>query len=196
MASANQKDQSGRTSRSGGLIPPGLWRLMPTVLPVSLVVLALVLPDFMFSREQSITQAGLGPASWPGTMLQGVAFFAALWILRDFWVLSAAGRKPSLSIPVEDSHYHFGKALVGLAMILVYGWLLPVLGFALATASFITLWCLFAGLRRLRVVLPVALIGTVALLWLFIGLALMPLPRGTGVFGDFSIWLLRTTGIY
>ncbi len=196
MASAKHTDQGGSTSQTGGARSPGILRLMPTLLPLSLVVMALVLPSFMFSRDQGAAQPGLGPASWPGAMLLGMAFFAALWVLRDIWVLAAAGRKPSLSMPAEDSHYHFGKAIAGLTMILVYGWVLPVVGFALATSVFITVWCLFAGLRKLTVVLPVAGIGTIALLWLFMGLALMPLPRGAGSFGDFSIWLLRLTGIY
>ncbi|MBE0411998.1 tripartite tricarboxylate transporter TctB family protein [Yoonia sp.] len=183
-------------SQARGIIPPGLVRLAPTLLPLMLFIMAFVLPDHMFSREQSTTRIGLGPASWPNAMLLGLAFFAALWVLRDIWALGAEYRKPSLSMPVEDSHYHFGKAIVGLVMILAYGWMLPVIGFALDTALFITIWCLFAGLRKLTVVLPVALIGTIALLWLFMGLALMPLPRGVGGFGDFSIWLLRATGIY
>ena len=89
-----------------------------------------------------------------------------------------------------------GRALAGLAMIVAYGWLLSVLGFAVASAVFIVAWCLLGGMRRPVVLIVVALVGTLALLWLFMGLALMPLPRGQGVFDGFSIWLLQATGIY
>lgn len=172
-------------------------RLMPTLIPTGLLVMALMLPGYMFKSDQTASSAiGLGPAAWPSTMLLGLAFFSVLWIVRDIWVLARAGRPPTLRFPDEDEHYHFGKALVGLVMIVAYGWLLPRLGFAVSTTVFIAVWCLFSGLRNLLIVVPVTLIGTIALLWLFMGLALMPLPRGAGVFGEFSIWLLRTTGIY
>ena len=182
--------------RAGGGVPPGLHRLLPTALPVALLFLALILPGHMFESDQTASNVGLGPAAWPRAMLLGMAFFSVLWIARDIWVLGAAYRRPTLSIPVEDSHYKFGKAIIGLVMIVAYGWLLPVVGFALSTAAFIAIWCIFGGLRNLWVVIPVTLIGTIALLWLFMGLALMPLPRGAGVFDTFSIWLLRATGIY
>ncbi|MGB3406943.1 MAG: tripartite tricarboxylate transporter TctB family protein [Jannaschia sp.] len=163
---------------------------------MALLFLALILPGRMFESDQTASDIGLGPAAWPRAMLLGMAVFSVLWIARDIWAMGAATRKPTLSVPVEDGHYHFGKALVGLALIVAYGWALPVVGFAVSTALFITVWCLFGGLRNLWVVVPVALIGTIALLWLFMGLALMPLPRGAGPFDDFSIGLLRATGIY
>ena len=172
-------------------------RLMPTLIPTGLLIMALILPGYMFKSDQTASSAiGLGPAAWPSTMLLALAFFSVLWIARDIWVLARAGRSPTLRFPDDDEQYHFGKALVGLVMIVAYGWLLPRLGFAVATTVFIAVWCLFSGLRNLLIVVPVTLIGTIALLWLFMGLSLMPLPRGAGVFGEFSIWLLRTTGIY
>lgn len=196
MASAHSHDRTGQTPRTGREPSSGLKRILPTLLPLALLIAALILPSQMFQGDQTASTIGLGPGAWPGAMLLGLAFFAVLWIARDLWVLSAAGRAPSLSFPVEDDHYHFGKAIIGLVLIVAYGWLLPVLGFAIATASFIAIWCLFGGLRNLLVIVPVTLIGTIALLWLFMGLALMPLPRGIGSFDNFSIWLLRATGIY
>lgn len=196
MASSPIRDESGKKPHAGGSLPPGMARLLPTALPLGLLLLAMILPGHMFESDQKSSEIGLGPAAWPRAMLLGLAVFSALWIARDVWVLGRAGRAPTLRIPREDEHYHFGKALVGLGMIVAYGWLLPIVGFAVSTAIFIATWCLFGGLRNLMVVVPVTVIGTIALLWLFMGLALMPLPRGVGVFGEFSIWLLRATGIY
>lgn len=181
---------------AGGKASPGAARLLPTLVPLGLLIMALVLPGHMFQSDQTANTIGLGPAAWPRAMLLGMAVFAALWIARDLWALGAADRSPTLRIPVEEGQYHFGKALGGLGFILAYGWLLPQVGFAVATAVFIAVWCLFGGLRNPLVLVPVTLIGTITLLWLFMGLALMPLPRGAGVFDGVSIWLLRTTGIY
>jgi len=196
LAPSPVRDQSGQASNAGGNLPPGMTRLLPLAFPFGLLVLALILPGYMFETDQKPNDNGLGPEAWPRAMLLALAIFSALWIAQDVWVLGRAGRTPLLRIPKEDGHYHFGKALVGLAMIVVYGWLLSILGFAISTAVFIATWCVFGGLRKISVVLPVSVIGTIALLWLFMGLALMPLPRGVGIFGEFSIWLLRAIGIY
>jgi putative tricarboxylic transport membrane protein len=197
MSSMHQADKVDEAEAAGRPAPPAVVaRLLPTLLPIGLLVASLVLPSYMFDEEQTLEIVGLGPAAWPAAMLWGLAFFSVLWILRDIWVLMRPDKAPTLSIPQEDEHYHFGKALLGLLVIVAYGWLLPITGFAVATATFITVWCLLGGLRSPKIVIPVTLIGTIALLWLFMGLALMPLPRGAGVFGEFSIWLLRTTGIY
>ncbi|HEV8033680.1 tripartite tricarboxylate transporter TctB family protein [Yoonia sp.] len=195
MASIQNKEQY-RTPRTGGRLPPGLGLLLPTLLPLGLLVMAMILPGFMFESDQTASTIGLGPAAWPEAILMAMAVFCVLWIARDVWALGAAGRRPTLSFPVEDDHYHFGKALIGLLLIIAYGWSLPVFGFAVTTTIFIMIWCLFGGLRNVLVLIPVTVIGTIGLMWLFMGLALMPLPRGYGVFDNFSIWLLRATGIY
>lgn len=194
MAISPVRDDSGR--HAGGDSAPGMIRFLPMLLPVAILLLALILPRFLFQTDQRPGSIGLGPGAWPRAMLVAMAAFTALWIARDFWAMGRTHRPSTLRIPQEEGHYHFGKALVGLVLIVAYGWLLPILGFALATTLFIATWCLFSGMRNLVVIVPVTLIGTVALLWLFMGLALMPLPRGAGMFGEFSIWLLRATGIY
>jgi putative tricarboxylic transport membrane protein len=177
-------------------MPFDIRRLLPIVLPVGLLVAALVLPGYMFWSARSGNVIGLGPGAWPNGMLRALGFFALLWIMREIWVLGGADRPPTLRPAQDEDRYAFGKALGGIAMIAVYGMLLPVTGFALTTCVFIAAWCIYGGLRNMMIVVPVTLIGTVALLWLFMGLALMPLPRGQGRFAEFSIWLLRATGIY
>jgi putative tricarboxylic transport membrane protein len=196
MSIAKDMSTSDAQNKSGGQMSSGLRTWLPTLIPVALVALGLVLPFFMLKSDQRVSDIGLGPAAWPGTMLSALVVFSALWIVRDIWASRNASRKPTLNFPKDEDDYNFYKALVGLVMIVGYGWLLPKFGFAITTAVFISAWCLFSGLRKLTIVIPVTLIGTVGLLWLFMGLALMPLPRGHGVFGDFSVWLLRSIGIY
>ena len=191
-------DADGRGDRiAAGDGPAAGWRrFAPILLPAVLLLLALILPGRMFSRGQSADVVGLGPAAWPGAMLLALAVLSGLWVARDLWALRRPGGQPLLTPVVEEEPYAMGKAVAGLAMIVLYGWLLSVIGFALASALFIAAWCVFGGVRNPLVLVPVTLGGTVALLWLFMGLALMPLPRGQRVFDGFSIWLLQTTGIY
>jgi putative tricarboxylic transport membrane protein len=186
-------NSAGPVQARGKASWPGL---LPIVLPAVLVALALILPSWMFQSDQSASKIGLGPAAWPTAMLWALAFFASCWgavNLRDY---RATGGHARFAVPDDEEAYSIGKALIGLAMILAYGALLPVVGFALATVCFIALWCVVGGLRKPLVLVPVSVLGTIALLWMFMGAALMPLPRGAGAFGEFSIWVLRTLAIY
>jgi putative tricarboxylic transport membrane protein len=97
--------------------------------------------------------------------------------------------------PAGETYSH-RKALIGLVLIVAYGWLLPVTGFPLATAAFIALWCILGGVRHPLAVVPLSLVGTVVLLWIFMGLALMPLSRGQGVFDQVSVTILQLLRIY
>lgn len=200
MTPDHQTDDTGGCARASGVFPAGgarpLRALASIALPAAVLVLALILPSFIFRADQVIRANGLGPAAWPRAMLAGLVVFALLWIWREIWVLGRAGRAPTLSPPQDEGGYDMRRALIGMGLIAAYGMAMPQVGFALTTAVFVAAWCYLSGLRKWRVVAPVTLIGTIAILWLFMGLALMPLPRGQGGFGEFSIWLLRTTGIY
>ncbi|HMA14127.1 MAG: tripartite tricarboxylate transporter TctB family protein, partial [Bacteroidota bacterium] len=105
-------------------------------------------------------------------------------------------RAAILAAASNGERYSYAKAIAGLAMIVAYGILLPVIGFPLATAGFVALWCLLGGIRHPFAVVPLALVGTAVLLWMFMGLALMPLSRGQGVFDGISVAILQLLGIY
>lgn len=183
--------------RKPAAMSSGLRALLPTAVPALLLAAALILPGQMFQSEATTPPIGLGPAAWPNAALAALAAFAVLWIARDLWAVRDPDRAPTLSAPVDDEEeYRYGRAVAGLALIVVYGWVLSKVGFSIATAAFIATWCWLGGVRRLGVIVPVTLIGTLAILWLFMGLALMPLPRGLGPFDAFSVWLLRAVGIY
>src|SRR5690606_41508601 len=121
---------------------------------------------------------------------------AGVWLARELVAWRGGRPTPTAAAAPADESYSYTKAAAGLAMIVAYGSLLPVIGFSLATAGFIALWCILGGLRRPLVVVPLALVGTAALLWVFMGVALMPLSRGQGVFDDISIAILQLLGIY
>jgi putative tricarboxylic transport membrane protein len=164
--------------------------------PAGFLVAALVLPAFMLETTRPLRGVGLGPAAWPQVMLALIAVCAVLWLVQELLAWrrgrAAAAAEPATAAEV----YSYPKALIGLVMILTYGWLLPVAGFPITTAVFIALWCLLGGVRQPLAVVALSLVGTAALLWVFMGLALMPLSRGLGVFDRISIAILQLLGIY
>jgi putative tricarboxylic transport membrane protein len=166
---------------------------------VLILAAALLLPAFMMQSDRPFRGAGLGPAAWPNVMLALLAGFAALWVVQELWAWRRnRGSDPAAapSAGEDEEVYSYRKAALGLLLIVAFGWLLPIVGFPIATVAFIVLWCTLGGVRNPLVVVPVSLIGTVALLWLFMGAALMPLPRGRGALDQFSVGLLQALGIY
>lgn len=176
---------------------PGLAaRFLPVTVAACFLISALILPQMMFHRGQPADVPGLGPGAWPNGVLAALAFFSAIWLALEIWNIAKSLPSTSLIAPQEDDTYHFGKAIGGIALVLAFGWLLPVLGFALATSLFLFVWCLYGGLRHPLALLLVPTVGTVALLWMFMGLALMPLSRGVGPFEQFSVAFLQLIRIY
>lgn len=173
-----------------------LGRVTPLLLPALFLALGLVLPRFMFWSGNPPVAQGLGPGAWPRLALHGVALFAGIWLAQEIRVLVRAGGQSLLNAQEDEETYRTGKALLGICLVILYGAFLSITGFALTTIVFIAVWCFYGGVRNPVAVAAVSLVGTGVLLWTFMGLALMPLSRGHGVFDQFSIWLLQTLAIY
>lgn len=171
-----------------------LVRYRTMVLPAGLIALGLALPSFMFSGRPPSHTTGLGPGAWPTMALDLMALFSVIWLISEWRLERLQGTgAPSVS---SDEPYSMRKALTGIAIICAYGCALSHTGFGLTSAVFIAVWCVYGGIRNPLVIAPVSLIGTGVLLWVFMGLALMPLSRGQGIFDTFSIWLLQVLHIY
>ena len=164
--------------------------------PAGFLVAALALPAFMLETTRPLRGVGLGPAAWPRVMLALIAVCALLWLVQELLAWRRGRAAPAAEPATAAEVYSYPKALIGLLMILAYGWLLPLAGFPITTAVFIALWCLLGGVRHPLAVVALSLVGTGALLWVFMGLALMPLSRGLGVFDRISIAILQLLGIY
>jgi putative tricarboxylic transport membrane protein len=180
------------------------WR--PLAAPLAFVVGAIGLQSRVVeSPEQlaEITRGIVGPATWPVIMMWAIALFGALWALQripEVMRARADARKGLIreDTPSADALSTPFSLAIGLAIvfILLYGYLLAVLGFAASTLIYIIGWCWLGGMRRPLQIGLIGVLGTTALLYLFVKLASMPLNRGQGVMGEASIALYRLMGIY
>lgn len=192
------RTKSGAAKQRGPALPQYLRTAISRIaVPGGFLAAALILPSYMFDRPLRIRARGLGPDAWPGIFLNAIAVISLLWIVAELWALYSAHKgRASAPIPHPTENYSYPKAGVGIFLLLAFGWLLPIVGFPIAATAFILCWCFLGGIRNPVALILVSFIGMITLLWVFMGLALMPLSRGSGAFDDFTIWFLRTIRIY
>ncbi|WP_454020761.1 tripartite tricarboxylate transporter TctB family protein [Azospirillum sp. Marseille-Q6669] len=172
----------------------GLRRLAT---PAALLLGSLLLSQHIVRDSTMIASLPdpVGPTGWPRLMLGAVGLCALIWIGKELLALRRAAQR---HMPVDEEYegYAYGRAMIGLGLVVLYGIALPQLGFPIATLAFVALWCVIGGIRRPLTLALVTGIGCVVLLYVFVLLAQMPLNRGHGVFDDFTVALYRLLGIY
>lgn len=169
------------------------------VIAAFLLVASAVLAGYFITaglNGASASRGGVGPTTWPRVMLIGIACCAAVMLLRELARIFLRHPSPPEAAVDTREMYDNRKAIVGIAVLVVYGVAIPVVGFALATVAFLAVWLWLGGVRKAHTVSLVSLLGTIALLYLFAGLSKMPLDRGKGAFDALTVSLYRALGIY
>jgi len=167
--------------------------LAPAFAPLAGLVLALGLLAATRGLDDLAREGQLGPGFWPRLVLGGLILVCAVRALST-WRRQAApvgrGAEPSAG-PLAP-----GQLGVAIGLILLYVVGAPLVGFALATAGFIAAFMVVAGARSAAGIALAAVVGTVALLYLFIKLVYLPLPKGAGPFEVVTLALYHALGIF
>jgi len=129
-------------------------------------------------------------------MLIGIAICSALLVLRNVVAYAGMQRERKPVVPPSGEAFDNRKAAVGIALLTLYAFAMPAIGFALATVAFFLVWLPFGAVRKPHVVVSVAVVGTVVLLYVFVKLTTLPLDRGIGLFDGVTVALYRALGIY
>lgn len=173
-------------------------------------LIALVLGHIIVDDPQMVQGMARGlatPLTWPKLMLAGVGICALGWAIEQGWkAFNVLPPPPSAAAEAlefgdvgfeqENDDAPLLPIILGLSLAMAYAFVIPWAGFTAATLVFLLLWFLVGGIRKPLQLISVTLIGTVVLLYVFVKLALMPLDRGQGAFGEFTIALFRLLGIY
>ncbi|MCB1882880.1 MAG: tripartite tricarboxylate transporter TctB family protein [Geminicoccaceae bacterium] len=180
---------------------PLLLRLLAPALLLAGSVLAA--PYIVQDPEMLAGLSGTGPGFWPKAMLWGTGVCAALWLVAEVLRPRRGGGLAAEAVPEgtvppapDGSDYDMTRAIVGLVFTLLYGVLLPILGFPLATLLFVAAWLFLGRIRRLSLLVLVPVLGTLTLCYVFVLLARMPLERGAGAMGEATVRLYQLLGIY
>lgn len=178
--------------------------------PLVALAAALALDIQLISESAFVPEEGLGPRTWPHFMLLGCIASAVTMCAMRGWrswkartgVLAgqAAGDHPPAAgagaVAALQSQYDNRKMMLGLLGVVLYGVAISYIGFAFATVALLVYWLLIGGMRKPLTIALTAVLGPVALLYLFVKVAYTPLPRGEGIFDTMTILLYRLLGIF
>jgi putative tricarboxylic transport membrane protein len=159
---------------------------------------ALALALLPWTWRLDVIGRGLGPGFWPRVALLGLAL-ACLAKFFEEWRRRASSSEGFGSPPERGSPHTAisgGTLALGIALIVGYVWLAPRLGFALVTALFIAAFMALCGTRSWRAIAANVVVGTVGLLYLFVKLVYLPLPKGDGPFEALTLALYRALRLF
>src|SRR5437867_845167 len=166
---------------------PALARV---VAPLAGVIVAVALFAATRGLDDVARREQLGPGFWPRLVLIGLGLACAAKVVENV----------RRTVPVDRADrlagVRRGTLALAIATIVIYVALAPWLGFALVTVGFVAAFMVLAGARSLAAVGAGAVAGTVGLLYVFVKLVYLPLPKGDGVFETVTLALYRGLGIF
>jgi putative tricarboxylic transport membrane protein len=178
---------------------PASNRLLRVGFPLAILALCAFLWSHIARKGVLLDNVpnAVGPGGWPRAMIVGLAIFAALTLIAELldWRHNVRTGSEGVLKQTEDRRSQV-LSLIGIVLILAYGFAIPYIGFAIATALFLAIWCALGRVRSVITIATVSLIGTTVLLYMFVALAKMPLNRGIEPFNNATISLYRLLRIY
>jgi putative tricarboxylic transport membrane protein len=131
----------------------------------------------------------LGPGFWPRLVLMGLGVACLLKAVGEW---RGVRRAPAPAAEAVDA----GRLAAGIALIVLYVLVAPWAGFALTTAVFVAAFMFLAGARSPLSIGANAVLGTVLLLYAFVRLVYLPLPKGEGAFEAVTLLIYRGLRIF
>jgi putative tricarboxylic transport membrane protein len=157
--------------------------------PLGGLLAALVLLAHARGLDEVAREGQLGPGFWPRLVLAGLAVTCAVRAAQA-WRTGPG--------PVGPAREPLRRAVLAgaVALIALYVAAMPLAGFPLATAAFIAGFMGLAGARSPVGLAAGAAGGTAALLYVFVKLVYLPLPKGAGAFEDLTLAIYRGLRIF
>jgi hypothetical protein len=135
----------------------------------------------------------LGAAFWPKMILIFLMVSCGIKAGEILWARRKAGTEgtPVGLLPEVDTL----KLAAMIAMVIAAVYFMDMIGFPLANFIFLLLFMRIAGLRKKLPLLLTSFLGTIFLLYLFVKIVYLPLPKGQWFFDDITIFLYRVLHI-
>ncbi len=179
----------------------GLGRAFPKLLGPLIIFAAAAAGFALAGRGAAYSAPGqLSAAFWPRMLLAClmVACVAKAWsVLTERRVTSLAGAVlAEFAEPEPPAEVDHRKLVAGIGLVagLVIG--SELLGFPLAAVLFLVTFMWLGGWRRPVSLLVLSVTGTVVVLYVFVKVVYLPLPKGIGVLEELTVNLYRLLGIF
>lgn len=158
-----------------------------------LVVLGFAVIAYLLStRIESFPMPGqLGPAFWPKMIiiLLILSCFIKIAELVAEWI-------KGLSSELTCAGQVNGARLAAIIMTMLLCVLaIDTIGFALSNFCFIIVFLRLTGVKKPLSLILASVLGTVGLLYLFVKVVYLPLPKGTWFFESVTLFVYRALGI-
>lgn len=139
----------------------------------------------------------IGPDAWPKIVL-GLLLATCLWQIGRILLTGtepAAGSDDELPLTLEGGDY-LNLALLAIGVTVVYAFLLPWLGFFIATVLYVGAISYVGGYRRPWPLAATSVLAPLALTFVFMRVVYVALPLGRDPFKSVSLSLLKILGVH
>jgi putative tricarboxylic transport membrane protein len=129
----------------------------------------------------------LGPAFWPKMCLLSITLAAAFKLLEVLKQRRQPAKAGANALKAMDNR----KLALMIVMIVLVVPAIGFLGFPISSVLFFWLFMRLAGEKKRIRMLLISVLGTIALLYLFVKVVYIPLPRGDWIFDDITLFIYR-----
>jgi len=144
---------------------------------------------FLAGRIEEFPMPGqLGPAFWPKTILILLMISCGIKAVE---LLFARSKESETGEGESLPAVHYPKLLAMIALVIAVVAAMEAIGFLLANLLFLILFLRVAGVRKKPLLFLTSGLGTILLLYLFVKVVYLPLPKGYWFFDDVTIFLYR-----
>jgi len=159
--------------------------LKPLIGPLFIFLLAVYFYILAGGIDVNPMPGQLGPAFWPRALLILLMVSCGIKALEIYRAPSeGAAKKTSSGVDTL-------KLVLMIVAVLGVVFLMDMIGFVLANFLFLLLFMRIAGYRRMASLTLISALGTIGLLYLFVKVVYLPLPKGQFFFDDLTIFLYR-----
>jgi hypothetical protein len=159
--------------------------LKPMIGPLLIFLLAVYLYIVAGGIDANPMPGQLGPAFWPKALL--ILLMASCGIKAwEIYRAPSEGAAKKASSSVDTL-----KLVLMIVAVLGVVFLMDMIGFVLANFLFLLFFMRIAGYRRMGSLTLISVLGTIGLLYLFVKVVYLPLPKGQFFFDDLTIFLYR-----
>jgi putative tricarboxylic transport membrane protein len=179
----------------------GGFRRWTRILP-EVIVLGLTVPMWTATSEWTSTVGGPGPAFYPRLLLALLALAMVVRIVQEVMSIRRGVLEEDAEavheegVEIDTSLLDMRRVVVAVGLSVVYVVATLFIGWTLATFALVIVFLWLAGRRNLLITVPLALVFSLGMSYIFVKIVYISLPTGVGAFDQFTVLLFELLGVY